>query len=120
MVYGQKRSTESYHVTFHDDSGIRAIGSMEAITYRDGTLCMERVSWGSRDEYDRSADGEIEIIWSFDESNTKLVMLRTGTHNAYDMMQALEERFSRYGEMACDEIVKWCNSKGIKYKFHVR
>lgn len=59
------------------------------------------------------------MTWNFDEENTKKIMLRTGTHNAKDMMQAMYERFGKYKGSADLYIERWCQEKDIKFEYSV-
>ena len=80
---------------------------------------MVKVNWGAEEDWERSRDGEVEMNWYFDEENTKKIMLRTGTHSAKDMMQAMYERFGKYKDFADFHIEKWCNEKDIKFEYYV-
>lgn len=119
--YGYKKQTEYYSITFHDDAADGSVeeGTMFAIEFRDGSFSMVKVYWGAVEDWERSSDGEVEMNWYFDEENTKKIMLRTGTHNAKDMMQAMYERFGKYKDLADSYIEKWCEEKEIKYSYYV-
>ena len=119
--YGYKKPGESYSIKFHDsaENGRVDVGSMFAIGYQDEKFYMVKVYWGAEEDYERSRDGEVEMNWYFDKDNTKKIMLRTGTHNARDMMQAMAVRFSKHGGFADHYIEKWCNEKEIKFDFYV-
>jgi hypothetical protein len=92
---------------------------MFAIGYQDEKFYMVKVNWGAEEDWERSRDGEVEMTCSFDEENTKKIMLRTGTHNAKDMMKAMHERFGKYEAFADLYIEKWCQEKEIKYDYYV-
>lgn len=94
-------------------------GTMFAIKYRDGKFYMVKVNWGAEEDWERSRDGEVEMNWYFDEENTRKLMLRTGTHNARDMMQALYQRFGKYKGDASIHIEEWCQEKEINYSYYV-
>ena len=94
-------------------------GVLFAIGYRDEKFYMVKLYWGAEEDYERSRDGEVEMNWYFDEENTKKIMLRTGTHNAKDMMQAMYERFGKYKDFADYHIEKWCKEKEIKFEYYV-
>ena len=100
--YGYKKPTEHYSIKFRDDSmnGCADVGTLFAIGYQDEKFYMVKVNWGAEEDWERSRDGEVEMTWSFDEENTKKIMLRTGTHNAKDMMKAMHERFGKYEAFA--------------------
>lgn len=119
--YGYKKPNEHYSITFHDDAanGSVDMGTLFAIEYKDMKFYMIKVNWGAEEDYERSRDGEVEMNWCFDEENTKKIMLRTGTHNVKDMMQAVYERFGKYGDFAHFYIEKWCEQKEIKYDYYL-
>lgn len=119
--YGYKKPKENYSIKFHDsaENGQVDVGSMFAIGYQDEKFYMVKVYWGAEEDYERSRDGEVEMNWYFDEENTKKIMLRTGTHNARDMMQAMADRFSKHGDFADHYIEKWCNERDIKFDYYV-
>lgn len=119
--YGYKKPTEHYSITFHDDAAGSCVdeGSLLAIGYRDEKFYMVKVFWGAKEDWERSHYGEVEMNWCFDEENTKKIMLRTGTHNAKDMMQAMYERFGKYEDSADHHIEKWCQEKEITYCYYV-
>ena len=116
-----KEQTENYSITFHDDAADGHVdeGTLLAIEYRDEKFYMVKVYWGAEEDWERSRDGEVEMNWCFDEENTKKIMLRTGTHNAKEMMQAMYERFGRYKDSADRHIEEWCQEKEIKYSYYV-
>lgn len=119
--YGYTKPTEHYSITFHDDvaDGYVDEGTMLAIEYRCEKFYMVKVYWGAEEDWERSRDGEVEMNWRFDEENTKKIMLRTGTHNAEEMMQAMYERFGKYRDSADRLIEKWCQEKEIEYNYYV-
>jgi len=98
--YGYKKPQERYSIKFRDDAANSRVGTMFAIGYQDEKFYMVKLNWGAEEDWERSRDGEVEMTWSFDEENTKKIMLRTGTHNAKDMKQAMYERFGRQEETA--------------------
>lgn len=118
--YGGEKPNEYYSIKFCDDTenGAEA-GTLFAIQYQDGKFYMVKVCWGTKADYACSRDGEIEENWYFDEENTRKIMLRTGTHNAKDMMQAMYERFGKYKDFAPCYIETWCQKKEIKYNYYV-
>lgn len=115
------KQTEIYSVTFHDDAEDGSVdeGTLLALEYRDGKVYLVKVSWGAEEDWERSRDGEVEINWCFDEENIRKIMLRTGTHNVKDMMQAMYERFCKYRDTADHYIEKWCQEKEITYSYYV-
>lgn len=119
--YGYKKPKESYSIKFHDDAenGRVSVGTLLAIEYRDEKFLMVKVNWGAEDDWERSKDGEVEMVWYFDEENTKKITLRTGTHNAKDMMQAMYQLFGKYKKRADFYIQKWCKEKDIKFDYYV-
>lgn len=54
-------------------------------------------------------------IW--DKENTKKLMLRTGTKNGKDLVEAMYERFHEHKGSADFYIRQWCEKKGIKCDF---
>lgn len=117
--YGYKKPQERYSIKFRDDAADSRVGTMFAIGYQDEKFYMVKLNWGAEEDWERSRDGEVEMTWSFDEENTKKIMLRTGTHNAKDMMQAMTDRFSKHGDFADFYIEKWCKEKEIEYSYYV-
>lgn len=119
--YGYKKPNEYYSITFHDDAanGRVDMGTLFAIGYQDEQFYMVKVNWGAPSDWERSHDGEVELNWYFNEENTKKIMLRTGTHNAKDMMQAMYERFGKHGAFAAMYIEDWCKEKDIEYNYYV-
>ena len=119
--YGYKKPQERYSIKFRDDAenGNVEVGTLFAIGYQDEKFYMVKVNWGAEEDWERSRDGEVEMNWYFDKENTKKIMLRTGTHNAKDMMQAMYERFGKYKDFADFHIEKWCNEKDIKFEYYV-
>ena len=119
--YGYKKQTENYSITFHDDAAGGRVdeGTLLTIEYLNGKFYVVKVNWGTEEDWVRSRDGEVEMNWCFDEENTRKIMLRTGTHNAKEMMQAMYERFGKYKDSADHYIEKWCQEKEIEYSYHV-
>ncbi len=119
--YGYKKQTENYSITFHDDAAGGRVdeGTLLTIEYLNGKFYMVKVNWGTEEDWERSRDGEVEMNWCFDEENTRKIMLRTGTHNAKEMMQAMYERFGKYKDSADHYIEKWCQEKEITYSYYV-
>ena len=119
--YGYKKQTENYSITFHDDAAGGRVdeGTLLTIEYLNGKFYMVKVNWGTEEDWERSRDGEVEMNWCFDEENTRKIMLRTGTHNAKEMMQAMYERFGKYRDTADHYIEKWCQEKEITYSYYV-
>ena len=117
--YGYKKPQERYSIKLHDDAANSRVGTMFAIGYQDEKFYMEKLNWGAEEDWERSRDGEVEMTWSFDEENTKKIMLRMGTHNAKDMMQVMYERFGKYKAFADIYIEKWCKEKEIEYNYYV-
>lgn len=119
--YGYKKPQERYSIKFRDDSenACAAKGTLFSIGYRDEKFYMEKVNWGSVEDWECYGSGEVEMTWSFDEENTKKIMLRTGKHNAKYMMQAMYERFGKYKDFAHFHIEKWCKEKDIEYSYYV-
>ena len=118
--YGYKKPQERYSIKLRDDAANSRVGTMLAIGYQDEKFYMEKLNWGAEEDWERSRDGEVEMTWSFDEENTKKIMLRTGTHNAKDMMQAMYERFGKYKALAHSHIKKCCQEKYTKYDYYVQ
>ena len=119
--YGYKKQTENYSITFHDDAADGRVdeGTLLTIEYRDEKFYIVKVYWGTEEDWERSRDGEVEMNWCFDEENTRKIMLRTGTHNAKEMMRAMYERFGRYKDSADHYNEKWCQEKEIEYNYYV-
>ena len=113
--YGCKPKTEFHYTVLHENKGV--VGSEIHFTYLNGRCSLTQIFYGSEMEYERSRDGEVELIDSFDEENTKLLMLRTGTKNGRELVEAMYERFHKEGAMAVHKIREWCDKKGIKHSF---
>ena len=119
--YGYKKQTENYSIMFHDDAADGRVdeGTLLTIEYLNGKFYVVKVNWGTEEDWERSRDGEVEMNWCFDEENTRKIMLRTGTHNAKEMMQAMYERFGKYKDSADHYIEKWCQEKEIEYSYYM-
>ena len=93
--YGFKKPMEYYRVTFQDDSLDKgaSMGTLLVAGFLNGKFYMVKTNWGAEDDYARSREGEVEMNWHFDEENTKKMMLRTGTHNGWDLLQAIYNRY---------------------------
>lgn len=61
-------------------------------------------------------DSDIERYLDLDEANTKMLMLRTGTHDGEGLIDAIRKRFSPFDMNAKAEIEKFCQQKEIEYK----
>lgn len=119
--YGYKKRNEHYSIRFRDDAekGKTDMGTLIAMEYGNGLFQLVKINWGAEEDYERSRDGIVEMYWLFDIENTKNLMLRTGTHDAKDMMNALYERFKCHADYADTYITKFCDEKDIKYTFRV-
>lgn len=104
---------EHYETVLYENSG--DVGSMIVFVYENGRCSLNHLFWGSKMDYECDSHGEVEINYIWDETNTKLLMLRTGTKNGADLVQAIQERFRVSGSFADTEIKSWCDEKGIHY-----
>lgn len=119
--YGYKKRNEHYYIRFRNDveKGKMDMGTLIAMEYENGLFQLIKINWGGEVDYERSRDGIVEMYWLFDIDNTKKLMLRMGTHNAKDMINALYERFKCHADYADTYITKFCDGKDIEYTFRV-
>lgn len=115
--YGYKKPDEHYEITFWADKGKEGIALY--FIYDNGVCGMNKYYWGTEMEYEGNKNGEVEANYYWDEKNTKMLMLRTGTHNGKDMVKAIYERFKKFKDCANTHICNWCDEKGIQYKTQV-
>ena len=94
------------------------VGEKIFFVYDNGKCSLHHLYYGSEMEYEFNSDGEVEHIDTFNEENTKLLMLRTGTHNGRDLVNAIYQRFYQKESNAVSAIRAWCDQKNIKYIFH--
>lgn len=119
--YGFKKPMEYYSVTFQDDSWDKraSMGTLLVAGFLNGKFYMVKTNWGAEDDYARSREGEVEMNWHFDEENTKKMMLRTGTHNGWDLLQTIYNRYKQHRGDADEYITRWCDEKDIEYSYAV-
>lgn len=112
--YGYKPKDEHYESVFYD-SGDVTKGCRLDFAYDNGRCGMNYYSWGgtSGDWSDRHGRSEKNYIW--DEENTKKLMLRTGTKNGKELVNAIYERFKSRGASADFYVTQFCKEKGIMY-----
>ncbi len=115
--YGYKPKFEHYQVVLYEKKG--KVGDEINIVFTNGRCSINHYYWGSELDYEYNRDGEVEHNLSFDEENTKLLMLRTGTKNGKDLMDAMYQRFNKEKYNAASKIREWCDKKGIRYNTHV-
>ena len=113
--YGYKPKHKHYSVVLHEVGG--EIGDLLDFVYEDGRCGMNHYYWGSEIDYEYNRHGEVEHNYIWDEANTKLLMLRTGTKNGKALVNAIYERFHEHQGSADFYIRQWCEKKGIKYEF---
>ena len=113
--YGYKPKHEHYSVVLHEKEG--EVGDLLDFVYEDGRCGMNHYYWGSEIDYEYNRHGEVEHNYIWDEENTKLLMLRTGTKNGKALVNAIYERFHEHQGSADFYIRQWCEKKGIKYEF---
>lgn len=113
--YGYKPKFEHYSVVLFEEKG--KVGQFLDFVYENGRCGMNHYYWGSDMEYEYNRNGEVEHNYIWNEENTKKLMLRTGTKNGKDLVNAIYERFHNEGPLACHAIKDWCEKKDIKYAF---
>ena len=113
--YGYKPKHEHYSVVLHEEEG--KVRDLLDFVYEDGHCGMNHYYWGSEIDYEYNRHGEVEHNYIWDEANTKLLMLRTGTKNGKALVNAIYERFHEHQGSADFYIRQWCEKKGIKYEF---
>lgn len=96
-----------------------SMGTTISVTFFDDSCRVLKVNWGADIDYEYSRDGEVEIAMGFNKENTQKLMLRTGTHNAADMVAALAQRFKKHGASAFEKIQEFCDEKEIQYSYNV-
>lgn len=92
--YGYKPKHEHYSVVLHEEEG--EVGDLLDFVYEDGHCGMNHYFWGSEIDYEYNRHGEVEHNYIWDEANTKLLMLRTGTINGKALVNAIYERFHEH------------------------
>ena len=119
--YGYKKPAEYYSVKFQDDTseGRKDMGTLLFAGYADEKFYMVKVNWGAEEDFRRSQSGEVEKSWRFDKENTKKMMLRTGTRNGWDLVNAVYERFKQHKGNADYYFIRWCERKEIEYSYDV-
>lgn len=113
--YGYKPKHEYYSVVLYEETG--KVGELLDFIYEDGCCGMNHYFWGSEIDYEYNRNGEVEHNYMWDEENTKLLMLRTGTKDGKSLVKAFFERFHQYRSSADSHVRDWCEKKGIKYEF---
>lgn len=111
--YGFNPQREHHSVILYEKKG--KIGECVDFFYEDGCCGMRHYYWGAEEDYARSRRGEVEHSYTWDEENTEKLMLRTGTKNGRDLVQAIFKRFRDKSNEADSCIIRWCDEMGIKY-----
>ena len=106
---------EYYSVVLHEKKG--KVGDFLDFVYEDGRCGMNHYYWGGEVDFEYSRYGEVEHNYIWDEMNTKLLMLRTGTKNGNALVNAIYERFHEYLGSADIYIRQWCEKNNIIYDF---
>ena len=104
---------EHHETVLYENPG--NVGSLIVFVFDNGRCGLSHLFWGSEMDYERDPNGQVEINYIWDEDNTKLLMLRTGTKNGADLVQAIYKRFGTSGCHADAKIKSWCDEKGIRY-----
>ena len=113
--YGYKPKHEHYSVVLYENKG--KVGELLDFVYEDGRCGMNHYYWGSEIDYEYNCHGEVEHNHIWDKTNTKILMLRIGTKNGKELVNAIYERFHERQGSADSYIRKWCEAKEIKYDF---
>lgn len=110
-------SSPTYRCMLYQRNGI---SSDEFISATYSNKCFEVLhNICGEDLKDYYGDLDIEHFIHLDEANTKLLMLRTGTHDGEGLIREIEKRFGPAGRDAKNRIESYCNEKGIAYKISV-
>ena len=111
--------SETIYEETRDLEGDKTMGTLIKVVYWDECCQVVKVNWGTDIDYEYSRDGEVEMTLVFDEENTKKMMLRTGTHNGWDLLQAIYNRYKQHRGDADEYITRWCDEKDIEYNYAV-
>lgn len=112
----QYQSSSTHSCILYQREGISADEFIEA-TYSNKcfqvlhNVCGESV----KEDY---GDWNLEHFMTIDEENTKLLMLRTGSHDGAGLIKGIEKRFASAGYLAKKKIEDFCKAKGITYSEH--
>lgn len=112
----QYQSSPTHSCILYQREGISADEFIEA-TYSNKcfqvlhNVCGESV----KEDY---GDWDLEHFMTLDEENTKLLMLRTGSHDGAGLIKEIEKRFASAGYLAKKKIEDLCKAKGITYSEH--
>lgn len=112
----QYQSSPTHSCILYQREGISADEFIEA-TYSNKcfqvlhNVCGESV----KEDY---GDWDLEHFMTLDEENTKLLMLRTGSHDGAGLIKEIEKRFASAGCLAKKKIEEFCKAKGIIYSEH--
>lgn len=112
----QYQSSPTHSCILYQREGISADVFIEA-TYSNKcfqvlhNVCGESV----KEDY---GDWDLEHFMTLDEENTKLLMLRTGSHDGAELIKEIEKRFASAGCLAKKKIEEFCKAKGIIYSEH--
>lgn len=115
--YGYKPKHEHFSVVLYETG--EKVGELLDFVYEDGRCGMNHYYWGSEIDYEYNHHGEVEHNCIWDKENTKKLMLRTGTKNGKDLVNAIYKRFHSYNGGADLCIRQWCEEKEIKFDFYV-
>lgn len=115
--YGYKPKHEHFSVVLYETG--EKVGELLDFVYEDGRCGMNHYYWGSEIDYEYNCHGEVEHNCIWDKENTKKLMLRTGTKDGKDLINAIYERFHSYKGGADFRIRQWCEEKEIKFDFCV-
>lgn len=111
--YGYKPKHEHFSVVLYEKG--EEVGELLDFVYEDGRCGMNHYYWGSEIDYEYNRHGEVEHNCIWDKESTKKLMLRTGTKNGKDLVNAIYERFHSYNGGADLHIRQWCEEKEIKF-----
>ena len=115
--YGMRKAQEYASAKFYDDAPAE-MGSMTCIECYEDYFSLVKLNWGAPDDYERSKDGEVELIWTVrDEALERLKKTCNNAKTPEAVVQYLKERFSPYGKTAHDELLEWLDKKHISYMY---
>ena len=106
---------EHYETVLYKKEG--QIGELLCFVYENGRCVMNHDYWGSELDYEYNRHGEVEHNYIWDEENTEKMMLRTGSRNGKELVEAIRDRFHIHGALADVKIREWCEEKDIRYSF---
>ena len=105
--------------TFYEDTGTSSKAcSMCFIECDEEIFRLVKLNWGAEEDYERSCDGEVEMIWGVQgEYLTRLKEICNNSKTSDDVVRYLYERFAPYKRLAGNELLKWLETKKVVVSF---